>query len=73
MKEKFDDITVDKTNGHEWSQICKTCVQEHNLTKYVNPESKGYGNGICGVTGCNNEADYYIDFPDNSKETITIS
>jgi len=62
----FDDIT-DQDNGLKmWSQICKCCTEKHNIdTKYLEEDA---GNGICGVEGCENEADHYIDFEDDEVE-----
>lgn len=58
----FDDVTLKSNEGdNHWSQICKTCVEKHNI-----PEEKldDVGSGICGVEGCSNESDHYIDFND---------
>lgn len=54
---EFVDIVCDPSET--WSQICEDC-----LTDEV-PESKlsvdpTYSK--CGVAGCHNDADYYIDF-----------
>jgi len=54
----FDDITIDD-NGHKWSQISKCHTKELNISESILDEA---GQGICGVIGCDNEADYYIDF-----------
>jgi hypothetical protein len=55
----FDDVTIDD-NGHRWSQICSSCAAKFNIAKSLLAED---GSGICGCRGCENEADYYIDFP----------
>lgn len=55
----FDDVT--KNDGAEWSQICNSCLDKHTKnidTAYVSD----CGSGICGVLGCSNESDCYIDF-----------
>jgi hypothetical protein len=64
---KFDDVTTDE-NGHKWSQICEACVERSHVSSKIisNP-----GSGICGVEGCNNEADFYIDFPDVESDDKT--
>lgn len=58
---KFDDYTIneDKT---VWSQICnECCVKESHNIRYVDLDFHS-GHGICGVKGCSNESDHYIDF-----------
>ena len=60
----FDDVTIDD-NKHYWSQICESCVSKYNIAKSLLDES---GSGICGCQGCENEADYYIDFPDRKDD-----
>lgn len=58
LKSKFDD-TVRDEDGHEWSQLCEECVDKLSVSKAV---LDGAGSGLCGVKGCLNESDYYIDF-----------
>lgn len=55
----FDDVTTDN-DKHCWSQICKSCAVKFNIAKSLLDKD---GSGICGCRGCENEADYYIDFP----------
>ncbi len=57
---EFDDVTMD--DGHKWSQICKSCSEKVSVSNKMISDP---GSGICGVEGCGNEADYYIDFPDS--------
>ena len=56
---EFDDWTVGDYGT--WSQVCNDCTKsfDHSLL------SDCPGEPICGVKGCENIADYYIDF---SKE-----
>lgn len=56
----FEDVVQDD-DGHVWSQICQQCVDKHEVQINILDEP---GSGLCGVLGCENEADYYIDFPD---------
>jgi len=58
---KFDDYTKNDNNAY-WSQICKSCKEKNNISDSIIDSS---GSGICGVESCNNESDYYIDFPNN--------
>ena len=58
----FDDVTIND-NKTKWSQICECCRNKYNIVddKEI---SLAYneGSGICGIEGCNNESDHYIDF-----------
>ena len=57
---KFDDYTLKSEDDlNDWSQICQHCVDKYNINKEVLDDA---GSGICGVEGCENEADYYVDF-----------
>lgn len=57
---RFDDVTkADEESSYSWSQICLSCVDEHKIDNKVLDNA---GSGICGVEGCWNESDYYIDF-----------
>lgn len=65
---KFDDYVTDE-DGDGWSQMCRECVVKHQIDeKYLNDAS----NGICGVEGCNNESDYYIDFIEDTPESTSV-
>lgn len=59
---RFDDFVQDKENGHYWGHICKECVKKYGISEMF--LDNGCGDGICGVQGCENEADFYIDFPE---------
>jgi hypothetical protein len=54
---RFDDAERDE-NGNIWSQICSSCAKKYYSQSLNLDES---GSGICGVQGCENQADYYID------------
>ena len=56
----FEDVTFEKENV--WSSICKSCVGKYNLDKNLLDDA---GTGCCMILNCENEADYYIDFPKN--------
>lgn len=56
---KFDDIETEE--GCSQSQVCCDCVSKHNINKSILDPTAS--NPICGIKGCENEADYYIDFP----------
>lgn len=65
----FDDYaqyenTMEKENKIEmWSQVCESCRLKYNIPDNV--IDKDAGSGICGIEGCSNESDHYIDFPTN--------
>ncbi len=64
----FDDITDYDGGVTLWSQICNSCTEKHNIDhKYLDEDA---GHGICGVEGCENESDHYIDFPEGEYKLI---
>lgn len=56
----FDDFAKNE-DGRYWACICEKCVKQNNISENLLDD---VGVGICGVAGCENEADYYIDFPE---------
>ena len=59
----FDDWVKDQEGI--WTQICTNCLVKYNGTLDVKA-TKFPGDGeVCGVKGCNGEADYYLDFEEN--------
>lgn len=56
---KFDDFTKND-NGEYWACICDRCVNKYGIQNTLLDDA---GQGICSVMGCENEAEYYIDFP----------
>jgi hypothetical protein len=61
----FDDfVSKEDAMLNSYSQICDHCVSKHNVpVNLLDPIP--VSDMTCGVEGCNNEADYYIDFCDN--------
>ena len=57
---EWDDWTTDD-DEHIWSQVCLECIDKHQIPDEIRSNP---GSGICGIKGCTNEADDYIDFPD---------
>ena len=55
---KFNDYTRND-DGTYWMQICKACVDKHKINDSVLSECPS--TSICGVLGCENEADYHLD------------
>jgi len=64
----FDDFTQND-DCYWWSQMCSTCVDRIGKDALENLLDD-CGSGICGVVGCNNESDYYIDFPDDKIKFV---
>ena len=61
---RFDDFVTNE-DGSCWAYMCKECAEKYEISeKYLD---NGCGGGICSVQGCENEADYYIDFPENTE------
>lgn len=56
--DNYEDKETD-LDGTVWSRICSKCVEKHHIRKTLLDDS---GSGSCGVKGCSNKADYYIDF-----------
>lgn len=68
----FDDFTRDEY-GY-WSQICQHCADKYkinfNILYSLDPWLADDGHGICGVSGCENQADFYIDFEESTIKII---
>ena len=74
----FDDFVLwNEWDGYDdqfgWSQICDNCISTHQIGVVTLPNKKKMdilddaGSGICGVKGCDNESDNYIDFPHHTE------
>lgn len=59
----FDDYTSDEYGT--WSQVCAECIKKYSIPKELLYDS---GEMFCGVKGCWNRADNYIDFPEGEFE-----
>lgn len=46
---------------NDWTNICQHCVDKYNVDQDKLDDG---ASGYCMVLGCENEADYYIDFED---------
>jgi hypothetical protein len=65
----FDDAVSKEDDGiNAWSQVCNKCVDKHHIEQ--DKLSPVPSECICGVEGCENEADYYIDFDDEELKEI---
>jgi len=52
---EFDDFV--EVNQGVWTQVCKQCAEHFDKSVL----SSCAGLPICGVSGCNNIADFYLD------------
>lgn len=59
----FDDFAKNE-DGRYWDYICKDCAKKHGISETLLDDA---GQGTCSVAGCQNEADYYIDFPEEEE------
>ena len=68
-KIRFDNYTKSVDDCYYWSQICASCVRLYDIYSEVEEIEKNNNSNsrICGVEGCSNEADFYIDFDDSVK------
>lgn len=65
---EFDDF-CDNTEefGSYWTCMCSHCYEKHK--DELEDKADNGGVGTCSVSGCNNHADYYIDF---NKDEVNI-
>lgn len=63
----FDDFV--NSNEGVWSQICDSCVKKYDLHEC---QLDQFGSGICGVQGCSNDSDHYIDFGMKDAEVNVV-
>lgn len=61
----FDDFVMNE-DGSSWAYMCKECAKRYKISESL--LDNNCGGGICGVHGCENEADFYIDFPDEAEK-----
>lgn len=59
----FDDY-VDNTKEFNsyWVEMCPQCYQKYRDIIRNKADDGGTAPGTCSVAGCENEADYYVDF-----------
>lgn len=61
----FDDYELDDDMDGEviaWTEMCPACKRKYLGILGQNRFDDGSAQGICGVEGCQNEADSYVDF-----------
>lgn len=59
----FDDF-CDETEEYQsfWAEMCPRCHNKYRGILGNRCSDKGEAQGVCSVEGCENEADYYVDF-----------
>ncbi len=65
----FDDVVLKDSDGYrDWSQVCHDCMKEYQLHAHKDATIKDIpvAGLTCGIAGCTNEADFYIDFADGA-------
>ncbi|SNS23352.1 hypothetical protein SAMN05446037_1006141 [Anaerovirgula multivorans] len=65
----FDDAVLKKESGdvNDYTSVCIPCVRKHKISW---SKLDGIGSEYCGVKGCTNRANYYLDFEDGELEVI---
>ena len=61
----FDDFVINEDGGR-WAHICKGCVEKYGISETLLDDGCAAG-CTCSVQGCENEADYYVDFPETAE------
>lgn len=64
----FDDFCVEGEYDTVWIGMCPHCHNKYKTILGGRCSDIGEAQGICFVEGCNNEADYYVDFKRNEIE-----
>lgn len=67
----FDDY-VDETEEYDayYVEVCSCCRDKYKSVLAIRVDDDGSCWGTCFVDGCNNEADYYVDFNKDEVEFI---
>lgn len=55
----FDDFVKEDNSGSCWAEICPACREKH---KILAAHTSDGATGTCSVKGCQNEAEFYLDF-----------
>lgn len=65
----FDDFCVEGEYDTVWVEMCPHCHSKYKNILGNRCSDIGEAPGTCSVEGCDNEADYYVDF---RKDEIEI-
>ena len=70
----FDDFCDDYENDEEipfvWVEMCPHCHRKYRVILGNRCDDGGTAQGMCSVKGCNNTANYYVDFNPNEVTFI---
>jgi hypothetical protein len=58
IEDIFEEIETDQYSVR-WSSVCDECIETHKIDKCFFDDA---GSAYCMVKGCNNEAEYYVEF-----------
>ena len=62
----FDDFVDSiRDHGSYWGELCPHCHNKYKDILGQRVDDGGTACGTCSVEGCDNEADYYVDFSEN--------
>ena len=65
----FDDFVNNTAEyGSYYVEMCPNCYNKYRNVLGNRVDDGGSAQGICSVKGCDNEADYYVDFEKNEVE-----
>lgn len=65
----FDDFTDNRKEYDSWwAEMCPCCYEKYK--DILGSRASTGAMGTCSVKGCDNEADYYVDFSENEVEII---
>lgn len=67
----FDDY-VNNTEEYNsyWVEMCPHCHNKYRGILGSRADDRGSAQGICSVKGCENTADYYVDFDENEVSFV---
>lgn len=63
-----DDFTHNEDFHTYWTNMCESCRKKYGEILGERVSESG-SNAICGVAGCDNESDYYVDF---NESEVTV-
>lgn len=73
----FDDFVEEydeefKKDRPYWAEMCPHCHRKYRGILGNRFDDGGTAQGTCSVKGCNNQANYYVDFYPNDTKIILV-
>lgn len=73
----FDDFVEEydeefKKDRPYWAEMCPHCHRKYRGILGNRFDDGGTAQGTCSVKGCNNQANYYVDFYQNDTKIILV-